>query len=58
MKTEYAFGTNGFAAKDFAQDMNWIIMSQNAAVAFVKHQKVKVVSADDNQSAGREKKKS
>lgn len=55
MKTEYAFGTNGFAAKDFAQDMNWIIMSQNAAVAFVKHQKVKVVSADDNQSADAEK---
>lgn len=55
MKTEYAFGINGFAAKDFAQDMNWIIMSQNAAVAFVKHQKVKVVSADDNQSADAEK---
>lgn len=55
MKTEYTFGTNGFAAKDFAQDMNWIIMSQNAAVAFVKHQKVKVVSADDNQSADAEK---
>jgi hypothetical protein len=55
MKTEYAFGSNGFAAKDFAQDMNWIIMSQNAAVAFVKHQKVKVVSADDNQSADAEK---
>ncbi len=55
MKTEYAFGTNGFAAKDFAQDMNWIIMSQNAAVAFVKHQKVKVVSAEDNQSADAEK---
>lgn len=55
MKTEYAFGSNGFAAKDFAQDMNWIIMSQNAAVAFVKHQKVKVVSAEDNQSADAEK---
>ena len=55
MKTEYAFGSNGFAAKDFAQDINWIIMSQNAAVAFVKHQKVKVVSADDNQSADAEK---
>jgi hypothetical protein len=55
MKTEYTFGSNGFAAKDFAQDMNWIIMSQNAAVAFVKHQKVKVVSADDNQSADAEK---
>lgn len=55
MKTEYTFGNNGFAAKDFAQDMNWIIMSQNAAVAFVKHQKVKVVSADDNQSADAEK---
>jgi hypothetical protein len=55
MKTEYTFGNNGFAAKDFAQDMNWIIMSQNAAVAFVKHQKVKVVSAEDNQSADAEK---
>lgn len=55
MKTEYAFGTNGFSAKSWAQDMNWIIMSQNAAVAFVKHQKVKVVSADDNQSADAEK---
>ena len=55
MKTEYTFGSNGFAAKDFAQDMNWIIMSQNAAVAFVKHQKVKVVSAEDNQSADAEK---
>jgi len=55
MKTEYTFGTNGFAAKNFAQDMNWIIMSQNAAVAFVKHQKVKVVSAEDNQSADAEK---
>ena len=55
MKTEYAFGSNGFSAKSWAQDMNWIIMSQNAAVAFVKHQKVKVVSADDNQSADAEK---
>lgn len=55
MKTEYAFGSNGFSAKAWAQDMNWIIMSQNAAVAFVKHQKVKVVSADDNQSADAEK---
>ena len=55
MKTEYTFGSNGFAAKNFAQDMNWIIMSQNAAVAFVKHQKVKVVSAEDNQSADAEK---
>lgn len=55
MKTEYAFGTKGFAAKDFAQDINWIIMSQNAAVAFVKHQKVKVISADDNQDADAEK---
>jgi hypothetical protein len=55
MKTEYTFGTNGFSAKDFAQYMNWIIMSQNAAVAFVKHQKVKVVSAEDNQSADAEK---
>ncbi len=55
MKTEYTFGSNGFVAKNFAQDMNWIIMSQNAAVAFVKHQKVKVVSAEDNQSADAEK---
>lgn len=56
MKTEYAFSaTNGFAAKDFAQDMNWIIMSRSAGVAFVKHQKMKIVSADENQTADAEK---
>lgn len=56
MKTEYAFSaTNGFNAKNFAQDINWIIMAKSAAVAFVKHQKMKIVSADDNQTADAEK---
>lgn len=56
MKTEYAFSaTNGFAAKSWAQDINWIICADSAAVAFVKHQKTKIVSADDNQTADAEK---
>lgn len=56
MKSEYAFSaTNGFAAKAWAQDINWIIMAKSAAVAFVKHQKMKIVSADDNQTADAEK---
>lgn len=56
MKTEYAFSpTNGFTAKSFAQECNWIIMSTNAAVGFVKHQKMKIVSADENQTADAEK---
>ena len=56
MKTEYAFSTtNGFTAKNFAQECNWIIMSTNAAVGFVKHQKMKIVSADENQTADAEK---
>ena len=56
MKTEYAFSaTNGFAAKAWAMDMNWILIADSAAVAFVKHQKTKIVSADDNQTADAEK---
>lgn len=56
MKTEYAFSaTNGFAAKAWAQDINWILMARSAAVAFVKHQKMKVISADQNQDADAEK---
>lgn len=56
MKTEYAFSaTNGFAAKAWAMDINWIITADSAAVAFVKHQKTKIVSADDNQTADAEK---
>jgi hypothetical protein len=55
MYTEYAFSaTNGFAAKAWAMSINFIIMSPNAAVAFVKHQKTKVISADQNQSADAE----
>ena len=51
-KTEYAFSaTNGFSAKSYAQDINFIIMSPNAAVAFVKHNKTRVIGADVNQSA-------
>ena len=56
MKTEYAFSaTNGFAAKAWAQDINWILMARSAAVAFVKHQKMKIISADMNQDADAEK---
>lgn len=56
MKTEYAFSaTNGFASKAWAQDMNFVVMAKSAADAFVKHQKIKVVSADDNQTADGEK---
>lgn len=56
MKTEYAFSaTNGFAAKAWAQDINWILMAKSAAVAFVKHQKMKIISADMNQDADAEK---
>lgn len=52
MKTEYAFSaTNGFAAKAWARDMNYIIMAKSSAVGFVKHNKLKVFSADENQSA-------
>jgi len=47
LKTEYAFSaTNGYSAKAWAMDMNWIICSPDAVVAFEKHRKVKVHSAD------------
>ena len=47
LKTEYAFSaTNGYSAKPWAQQMNWIICSPDAVVAFEKHRKVKVHSAD------------
>ena len=56
MKTEYTFSaTNGFASKAWARDMNFVVMAQSAADAFVKHQKIKVVSADENQTADGEK---
>ena len=56
MKTAYEFSaTNGFASKTWAQDINWIIMADSAAVAFVKHQKTKIISADLNQEADAEK---
>jgi hypothetical protein len=56
MKTAYEFSaTNGFASKTWAQDINWIIMADSAAVAFVKHQKTKIISADLNQDADAEK---
>ena len=47
LKTEYAFSaTNGYSAKAWAMQMNWIICSPDAVVAFEKHRKVKVHSAD------------
>lgn len=55
MKTEYAFSaTDGFAAKAWAMDINWILMAKSSAVAFVKHQKTKVFGADVNQTADAE----
>ncbi len=43
MKTEYAFSaTDGYSAKAWAQNMNWIICSPDAVVAFEKHRKLKV----------------
>jgi hypothetical protein len=55
MKTEYTFGEKGYTAKAWAQDMNWIITSPNAAVAFMKHNKMKIIPAEDNQTADAEK---
>lgn len=45
--TEYAFSaTDGYSAKAWAQQMNWVICSPDAVIAFEKHRKVKVHSAD------------
>ena len=55
MKTEYTFGAKGYTAKAWAQDMNWIITSPNAVVAFMKHNKMKIIPAEDNQTADAEK---
>lgn len=55
MKTEYTFGARGYTAKAWARDMNWIITSPNAAVAFMKHNKMKIIPAEDNQTADAEK---
>lgn len=49
MKTEYAFGSNGFSAKGWAQDMNFMVMAESAAIGFIKHNKTKVFSAEVNQ---------
>ena len=55
MKTEYAFSaTDGFSAKTWAQDINFMIMSPNAAIAFVKHNKTKIISAEVNQDSDEE----
>jgi hypothetical protein len=48
LKTEYAFAATsiGYSAKAWAMDMNWILCSPDAVVAFEKHRKLKVFSAD------------
>lgn len=52
LKTEYAFSaTNGFAAKAWAMDINWVIVSPDATIAFAKHNKMKVIGADMNPDA-------
>lgn len=52
LKSEYAFSaTNGFSAKSWAQQINWVIVSPDATVAFAKHSKMKVIGADMNPAA-------
>lgn len=52
MKTDFTFSaTDGYSADTWAEDISFIIMAPSAAVGFIKHQKTKVVSADQNQSA-------
>lgn len=52
MKTEYTFlDSNGYAAKSYAQDINFIIASPRAVVAFLKTNKMKVFGAAVNQKA-------
>jgi len=52
LKSEYAFSsTNGFSAKSWAQQMNWVIVSPEATIAFAKHNKMKVIGADMNPDA-------
>jgi hypothetical protein len=56
MKTDFTFSaTDGFSAKAYAEDMNWIIMARSAVVAFVKHNKIKIFRADQNQSTDADK---
>jgi len=48
MKTEYALlntGNGGYSVKDFAQEMNWILYSPQAVIAFEKHRNTKVFAA-------------
>ena len=52
LKSEYAFSaTDGFAAKSWAQQINWVIVSPEATIAFAKHNKMKVIGADMNPDA-------
>ena len=52
LKSEYAFSsTNGFSAKSWAQQINWILVSPEATIAFAKHNKMKVIGADMNPDA-------
>ena len=50
MKTEYAFkDTNGFAAKLFAGEMNWLIVGAGAAIAIEKHNNTKIIQAANSE---------
>ena len=52
LKSEYAFSaTNGFSAKSWAQQINWVIVSPDSTIAFAKHNKMKVIGADMNPDA-------
>lgn len=50
MKTDYVFG-NGFAAATNHAQINWLVVSREAVTGFIKHQKVRTISADANQTA-------
>lgn len=54
MKTEYTFKTGdegGFAAKDTAKDINWIICPKSAPIAVSKTDNVKIITPEANQFA-------
>lgn len=56
MKTEYTFlDENGYETKAWAQEMNFIVLAESAVDGFVKHQKIKVFTSDENQTADGEK---
>lgn len=50
-KTAYTFGDDGYAAAAGALQMNWIILADNAAIAIVKTDKIRIFDPATNQDA-------